>query len=102
MKYTAYASRSQTDVLFAPVGGSAEYTGILADAIGWVEQAELMDPALWALFVEQFRIGNADDSNLGWRNEFWGKMMRGACVLLIPIRKTKSCTGSWSGPCAIF
>ena len=79
MKYTAYASRSQTDVLFAPVGGSAEYTGILADAIGWVEQAELMDPALWALFVEQFRIGNADDSNLGWRNEFWGKMMRGAC-----------------------
>lgn len=79
MKYTAYENRKQTDTLFAPETGAGMYQGQIADAISYIEQAQLLDPALWALFVEQFRIGNVDDWNLGWRGEFWGKMMRGAC-----------------------
>lgn len=34
---------------------------------------------LWAVFVHQFRIGDVDDRDEGWRGEYWGKMMRGAC-----------------------
>ena len=45
----------------------------------WVEKETLLDPKLWAVFVEQFRIGDVDDADLGWRSEYWGKMMRSAC-----------------------
>ncbi len=79
MKYTAYENRKKTDALFTPSDGSAAYAGQLADAIHYIERAQLLDPSLWALFVEQFRIGDVDDWNLGWRSEYWGKMMRGAC-----------------------
>ncbi len=79
MKYTAYENRKNTDAFAAPAVGAGLYSGEIADAIGYIESAQLLDPALWALFVEQFRIGDVDDWNLGWRGEFWGKMMRGAC-----------------------
>lgn len=79
MKYTAYKNRESTDKFFTPIAGSAVYTGSLADSIGYIENAQLLDPALWSLFVEQFRIGDVDDHDKGWRGEYWGKMMRGAC-----------------------
>ncbi len=79
MKYSAYENRKKTDTFFTPQNGSAVYTGQLSDAIHYIEQAQLMDPALWSLLVEQFRIGNVDDHDFGWRSEYWGKMMRGAC-----------------------
>lgn len=79
MKYTAYKNRTNTDRYFAPEMGAAAYEGELSDLIHWVEKEQLLDPALWTLFVEQFRIGNVDDHDDGWRGEYWGKMMRGAC-----------------------
>ncbi|MBP3919577.1 MAG: glycoside hydrolase family 127 protein [Clostridia bacterium] len=79
MKYTAYENRKKTDVFACPEMGAGTYAGQVADSIAYIEQAQLLDPALWSLFVEQFRIGDVDDWNLGWRCEFWGKMMRGAC-----------------------
>ena len=79
MKYTAYENRKKTDAFAAPEIGAGKYAGAIADSIGYIEKEQLMDPALWALFVEQFRIGNVDDWDLGWRSEYWGKMMRGAC-----------------------
>ena len=79
MKYTAYENRKKTDAFSAPEIGAGKYAGAIADSIGYIEREQLMDPALWALFVEQFRIGNVDDWDLGWRSEYWGKMMRGAC-----------------------
>ena len=79
MKYTAYENRKKTDVFGAPEVGAGKYTGAIIDTIDYIEREQLMDPALWALFVEQFRIGNVDDHDLGWRSEYWGKMMRGAC-----------------------
>ncbi|MCQ2431479.1 MAG: glycoside hydrolase family 127 protein, partial [Clostridia bacterium] len=79
MKYTAYANRKETDALFTPADGSAVYSGQLSDAVRYIEGAQLLDPEIWALFVEQFRQGDVDDHDLGWRSEYWGKMMRGAC-----------------------
>lgn len=79
MKYSAYENRNKKDVYFMPEMGEAVYQGQLSDLVHWVEKDQLLDPALWALFVEQFRIGNIDDHDSGWRGEYWGKMMRGAC-----------------------
>ena len=47
--------------------------------IDFIEQEQLFNTRLWKLFTEQFKAGNVDDENLGWRGEYWGKMMRGAC-----------------------
>ncbi len=79
MKYTAYENRAKTDIYFTPEIGAATYQGQLSDTIYWVEKEQLLDPTLWATFVEQFRIGDVDDQDSGWRGEYWGKMMRGAC-----------------------
>ncbi|MBE6597727.1 MAG: hypothetical protein E7641_08695 [Ruminococcaceae bacterium] len=38
------------------------------------------DKALWAKFVDEFRL-RQDGKNNGWRGEYWGKSMRGACLV---------------------
>lgn len=38
------------------------------------------DRALWAKFVEQFRLQD-DTENSGWKGEYWGKSMRGAAMV---------------------
>ncbi len=83
MIYNAHNNRSDTDALFSPAVGSHRYHGKAAEAVSHIEEAQLLDPALWALFVAQFRIGNVDDRDLGWRSEYWGKMMRGACFTYV-------------------
>ncbi len=79
MKYTAYDVRKSTDAFFTPDMGNVKFSGRFDRLIKFVEKSELLDPKLWTLFVDQFRLGNADDGDIGWRGEFWGKMMRGAC-----------------------
>ena len=79
MKYTAHAKRLKTDTFLLPEPGAQSYGGAVGKALKWVEKETLLDPKLWAVFVEQFRIGDVDDADLGWRSEYWGKMMRGAC-----------------------
>ena len=79
MKYLARKNRRNTDIFFFPELVSQSYSGKEADAARLIEADQLTDPALWALFVAQFRIGNVDNHDLGWRIEYWGKMMRGAC-----------------------
>lgn len=76
-----YARRAQTDRLFTLPQGSVKLTGYIDDAIRFVEAQQLLDPSLWKRFVDQFRdtVPKADDANNGWRGEYWGKMMRGAC-----------------------
>lgn len=54
------------------------YRGILQDATTFVEKKQLMRPELWRRFVQQFREEGIDSTNVGWRGEYWGKMMRGA------------------------
>ncbi|MBR7077316.1 MAG: glycoside hydrolase family 127 protein, partial [Clostridia bacterium] len=79
MKYTAHAKRLKTDTFHLLEPGAQSYGGAVGKALKWVEKETLLDPKLWAVFVEQFRIGDVDDADLGWRSEYWGKMMRGAC-----------------------
>ncbi|MBQ9544044.1 MAG: glycoside hydrolase family 127 protein [Clostridia bacterium] len=46
----------------------------------FLEERQLKDRFLWKRFADQFRE-QIDASNKGWRGEYWGKMMRGACLV---------------------
>lgn len=76
-----YKNRVETDTFFALPFGSVSLKGALDRAIRFIEDYQLMDPSLWTKFVTQFRdtTPKADDKDNGWRGEYWGKMMRGAC-----------------------
>ena len=80
MKYTAYSIRKTTDKYLEIPSGAASFTGPMAEAAGFVERKSLLDPKLWCVFVSQFQRGSEDNLDMGWRSEYWGKMMRGACV----------------------
>ncbi|MBE7037835.1 MAG: hypothetical protein E7404_02905 [Ruminococcaceae bacterium] len=54
------------------------YKGFVDDTYRFIEDFQLMRPEIWSRFVQQFR--EAADRDGGWRGEFWGKMMRGACM----------------------
>ena len=73
--------RIETDTLFALPAGSVSLEGKLDYAIRFIEDFQLLDTSLWKKFAEQFRNTSpkADDADNGWRGEYWGKMMRGAC-----------------------
>ena len=75
------SNRIETDTLFSLPHGSVSMSGMLDDAIRFIEGYQLLDPELWGRFVTQFRNTEpkADDNDNGWRGEYWGKMMRGAC-----------------------
>ncbi|MBE7043632.1 MAG: hypothetical protein E7399_09140, partial [Ruminococcaceae bacterium] len=72
-----YAPRLKTDTLIPCIGFS--YNGIEDWYAKFIQKIQLKDKEMWALFVNQFR-SNVDDEDLGWRGEYWGKMMRGACI----------------------
>lgn len=44
-----------------------------------VESKQLKDRRLWELVAGQF-AKTPDDADRGWRGEYWGKLMRGACM----------------------
>ena len=69
--------RLKTDRLFGDGIESVKYDGIIADAMKFVTEAQLMSPTHWKRFVGQFKMEDADFDG-GWRGEYWGKMMRGA------------------------
>lgn len=46
----------------------------------FLQTEQLKDRVLWAKFVDLFR-SRPDAQNHGWRGEYWGKMMRGACLV---------------------
>ena len=77
-KGTANYPRLATDVLFADYENEYHYEGFVDDAIRYIEEFQLLDPVHWRRFVEQFRFDS--DYDAGWRGEYWGKMMRGACL----------------------
>ena len=56
------------------------YSGFIDEMIKFIEKSQLLRVDLWSRFVEQFKAEDADYDN-GWRGEFWGKMMRGACFI---------------------
>lgn len=76
---TANFPRNSTDKFF-DIDRSAKYEGWLHRSLNLITDMQLRDADMWRLFVEQFR-GTPDDHDAGWRGEFWGKMMRGACFV---------------------
>ncbi len=71
--------RLKTDRFFTDYRNKFSYDGIIDKTYRFVEQFQLYDVELWARFVTQFKESTDDDS--GWRGEYWGKMMRGACFV---------------------
>lgn len=55
------------------------YKGIADEMIRLVEREQLKDEKLWKLVAGQFGE-TPDDADHGWRGEYWGKLMRGACM----------------------
>jgi len=78
---TAMRPRLRTDALFMLPAGSYQFNGYLKDAVEGVQTSQCLDASLWRLFVNQFRRGDVDDADAGWRCEYWGKMLRGACFV---------------------
>lgn len=56
------------------------YTGLADDYARFIEKEQLTDKTLWEKFVKVFKE-HADIQDDGWRCEYWGKMMRGACMI---------------------
>lgn len=59
--------------------GSAVFSGLIHDYVILTEKHQLLDIRTWDKFIEVF-TENSDDHDAGWRCEYWGKMMRGACL----------------------
>lgn len=65
---------------FAPAMASCKFDGIVERTMDFICKEQLFDTSLWARFVDQFRC-HSDSGDAGWRGEYWGKMMRGACFV---------------------
>ncbi len=65
------------------------FSGTLKESVEFIERNQLYDVALWHKFVEIFRAGGdgAGEWYHTWRSEYWGKMMRGASMV---VRYTKN------------
>ena len=57
----------------------ARYTGLCDHYARYIEGIQLLDASLWKKFVKVFADRSDKDDN-GWRSEYFGKMMRGACM----------------------
>ena len=75
-----YAPYLNNDALLSCLPASFRLNKLENKMIEFIEEEQLFNTKLWKLFTEQFKAGNVDDENLGWRGEYWGKMMRGACI----------------------
>ena len=59
--------------------GNARYEGTVHDNADFILHKQLLDQPLWDKFVHVF-TERPDSADLGWRGEYYGKMMRGACL----------------------
>ena len=59
--------------------GDAKFGGIVDFGVQFAMKNQIKDEKLWAKFVDVFR-SEIDLHDNGWRCEYWGKMMRGACL----------------------
>ena len=84
---TANYPRLKTDKMFIDYGNNVKFNGFMDNAIKFIEDFQLLRPDLWESFVQQFR--EVADYEAGWRGEYWGKMMRGACFTYSYTRNTE-------------
>lgn len=60
--------------------GESRFYGFPEKYIEYVLANQIKDKALWEKFVLPFKIFSDSDDN-GWRGEYFGKAMRGACLV---------------------
>lgn len=77
---TANFYRNETDVNFVNYDNNYTYSGIMDSTMKFVEEFQLLKTDDWKRFVGQF-CKDSDGPDFGWRGEYWGKMMRGACFV---------------------
>ncbi len=77
--------RLKTDRLFVDFDANYNWTGNADDLIRFVERIQLKDVHLWRTVVRQFSFPSDSPDN-GWRGEFFGKLMRGACFVWLYTR----------------
>lgn len=68
------------DISFPLDVGAYNCYGTIANANRFVTEKQLCDTSLWTMLIKQF-TSDSDDVDNGWRGEFWGKLMRGACIV---------------------
>lgn len=78
-KNTTNYPRLFTDALFLDYSNKFAFCGFVDKAIKYIEDFQLLNPVIWARFVDQFK-GDSDVDG-GWRGEYWGKTMRGAAFV---------------------
>lgn len=59
--------------------GAIKLNGVVDYYVDFVVNLHLKDRSVWDKFVKVF-VDRADSEDCGWRGEYWGKMMRGACT----------------------
>lgn len=74
-----FGARYDTDAQLVDVTSGRKYNGIMDRQARFVEENQLLNEENWSLFVHQFKSASDDHDN-GWRGEYFGKMMRGACM----------------------
>ncbi len=79
-KNNANLPRLDTDTFFVDFKDEHKYYGYINDMVEFINGFQLKNTEHWARFVEQFRH-DADGADGGWRGEYWGKLMRGACFV---------------------
>ncbi len=63
----------------------SKYYGWLKEAVQFIESNQICEVGLWKKFVQLFREQKDYENGIwytSWRGEFWGKMMRGASMVL--------------------
>ena len=54
------------------------YNGLIDEAARFVEKIQLLDKSLWEKVIAVFGYGKFQN---GWHGEYWGKLMRGGCMV---------------------
>ncbi len=75
----AKAHFANTDKYFNLPIGATSFNDWLSAELDTLTQVQLKDASVWTKFVNLYKNPGVDDPNNGWRCEYWGKMMRGAC-----------------------
>ncbi len=60
------------------------FSGTLKESVDFIERNQLYDVNAWKKFVDVFRAGGdgAGEWYHTWRSEYWGKLMRGASMMV--------------------
>ncbi len=77
---TANFPRLKTDKHFINYKNEYKFNEITDKTMKFTEDNQALKEDLWINFVNQF-TEQTDGTDTGWRGEYWGKTMRGACFV---------------------